>query len=127
MVEKKIQKLRLFFVALCIFQLLYIFHFRSGFKYEVIKDPFEKNSGIAYSLSPEIIEVNNILINQKAIDFNLSDKLKRDIYFYQRSIEFNYPIRMKEDSRLTFFKLSEDIPNTCELIESGKYLKLIQC
>ena len=127
MVEKKIQKLRFFFVALCIFQLLYIFHFRSGFKYEVIKDPFEKNSGIAYSLSPEIIEVNNILINQKAIDFNLSDKLKRDIYFYQRSIEFNYPIKINGKSKLIFFLNDEGIPNICKVIESGKYLKLTQC
>ena len=127
MVKVKIKKLKFFFLILCIIQLLYIFHFRSGFKYEIIKNPFNKNSGVFYALSSEIIESNNILKKHKAVDFNLSEDLRKDIYLYQRSIEFNYPIRINENSRLIFFHVDEDIPNTCAVIETGKYLKFTQC
>ena len=125
--EVKIKKLKFFFLILCIIQLFYIFHFRSGFKYEIIKNPFNESSGISYALSAEVIEANSILKKQKAINFNLSESLKKDTYLYQRTIEFNYPIRINESSKLVFFLNTEDIPNTCKVIETGKYLKLTQC
>ena len=127
MAEVKIKKLNFFFLIICIIQLFYIFHFRSGFKYEIIKNPFSENAGILYALPYEVIESNNILKKHKATDFNLSKGLKKDIYLYQRSIEFNYPIRINEASRLIFFLYDEKIPNTCKVIETGKYLKLTQC
>ena len=125
--EVKIKKLTIFFLIICIIQLFYIFHFRSGFKYEIIKNPFSENSGILYALPYEVIESNNILKKHKAIDFNLSEGFKKETYLYQRSIEFNYPIRINEASRFIFFLNDEDIPNVCKVIETGKYLKLAQC
>ena len=127
MVEVKIKKFKFFFIILCVIQLFYIFHFRSGFKYEIIKNPFNENAGISYALSSEVIEANSILKKQKLTDFNLSEGLKKDTYLYQRIIEFNYPIRINESSKLIFFLNAEDIPNTCKVIETGKYLKLTQC
>ena len=127
MVEVKIKKFKFFFLILCVVQLFYIFHFRSGFKYEIIKNPFNENAGISYALSAEVIEANSILKKQKAINFNLSESLKKNTYLYQRTIEFNYPIRINEASRLIFFSNNEDIPNTCKVIETGKYLKFTQC
>ena len=127
MAEVKIKKFKFFFVILCVIQLFYIFHFRSGFKYEIIKNPFNESSGISYALSAEVIEANSILKKQKAIDFNLSESLKKDTYLYQRIIEFNYPIRINESSKIIFFLNAEDIPNACKIIEIGKYLTLTQC
>ena len=127
MAEVKIKKFKFFFLIICIIQLFYIFHFRSGFKYEIIKKPFNETSGIFYALSPAVIESNDILKKHEAIDFNLSEGLKKDTYLYQRTIEFNYPIRINEVSQLIFFLKDEEIPNTCVLIETGKYLKLTQC
>ena len=127
MTEVKIKKLKFFFLILCVIQLFYIFHFRSEFKYEIIKNPFNESSGISYALSADVIEANSILKKQKAINFNLSESLKKDTYLYQRTIEFNYPIRINESSKLVFFLNTEDIPNTCKVIETGKYLKLTQC
>ena len=127
MAEVKIKKFKFFFVILCVIQLFYIFHFRSGFKYEIIKNPFNESSGISYALSAEVIEANSILKKQKAINFNLTESLKKNTYLYQRTIEFNYPIRINESSKLVFFLNTEDIPNTCKVIETGKYLKLTQC
>ena len=127
MVEVKIKKLKFFFIILCVIQLFYIFHFRSGFKYEIIKNPFNENAGILYALSAEVIEANSILKKHKAINFNLSESLKKNTYLYQRTIEFNYPIRLNESSKLIFFLNAEDIPNACKIIEIGKYLTLTQC
>ena len=123
----KSKKIKILFLTVCIFQLLYLFYFRSNFKYEVIRNPFKENSGISFAIGPEIIESNDLLKKHKVKYFNLSKNLKVNTYFYQRSIEFNYPIRIKENFRLTFFDHNEDIPNNCKLIESGKYLKLTEC
>ena len=103
MLNKKIHKIKVLFAIICILQLFYIFHFRSGFQYEIIENPLGENSGLFYAVSPEVIESKNILKKHKAIDFNLSTGLKEDVYFYQRSIEFNYPIRINSNSNLIFF------------------------
>ena len=122
------KKVKVLFVIICTLQILYLFHFRSGFKYEIIKNPFKQSSGISYALSPEIIESNDLLKKHQANDFNLSKSLSKiNTYFYQRSIEFNYPIRINESSKLIFFLNAEDIPNTCKVIETDKYLKLTKC
>jgi hypothetical protein len=120
-------KIKILFLIICTLQLFYLFHFRSGFKYEIITNPFNENSGISHALSAEVIESNLILKEQKATDFNLSQKLRKDTYFYQRSIEFNYPIRINNISKLIFFSLEENIPSNCREISNGKYLKLIKC
>ena len=127
MTEVKIKKFKFFFLILCVVQLFYIFHYRSGFKYEIIKNPFNENAGISYALSAAVIESNSILKKQKVIDFNLSEAFKKETYLYQRTIEFNYPIRIKESSKLIFFLNTEDIPNACKIIEIRKYLTLTQC
>ena len=122
------KKVKVLFVIICTLQLLYLFHFRSAFKYEIIKNPFKQSSGISYAVSPEIIESNDLLKKWHANDFNLSKSLSKiNTYFYQRSIEFNYPIRINKTSKFIFFPLDENIPVTCKIIETGKYLKLTRC
>ena len=103
MFTRKIKKVRILFIIICILQLFYIFQFRSGFQYEVIKNPFKKDAGIFFVVSPEIIETSNILKKQKAKDFNLSEIVKNSEYLYKKTIEFNYPIRMNENSKMIFF------------------------
>ena len=127
MASRKIKKLGILFLIICVLQLFYIFQFRSGFQYEVIKNPFKKDSGIFYAVSPIIIETNNILKKQQAIDFNLSKIFKKSAYLYQRTIEFNYPIRMNENSKMFFFLNKENIPDNCKVLESRKYTKFVLC
>ena len=121
------KKTKILFLIICTLQLFYLFNFRSGFRYEIIRDPFNENSGISYAVSPEVIESRDILKKYEAIHFNLSKKLKNDVYFYQRSLEFNYPIRINQSSKLVFFSINEDISEKCKIIETGKHLKLTQC
>ena len=127
MFNEKINITKVFLVVICILQLLYLLNLRSGFQYEIFKDPFTENSGLSYALSPEIIESKKILKNQKINHFNLSENLRKKNYFFQRAIEFNYPIRMLDESKLLLFELKEELPSNCKLIESGQYLKLAKC
>ena len=122
----KMKKIKFFFLILCLLQLFYMY-FKSGFKYEIIKNPFNKNAGISYAVSGEVIETNKVLKKQKVINFNLSEGFKNNYYLYQRTIEYNYPIRMNETSKLVLFLNTEEIANDCKIIETGKYLKLTQC
>ena len=55
------KKLYFFFLVVCVIQLFYIFQFRSGFKFEVFKDPFNQKSGIMYAVPSEVVELNKIL------------------------------------------------------------------
>ena len=121
------KKIKFFFIIICTLQLLYIFHFRSGFNSEIIKDPFGKDSGIIHSVSAEIVELSHIIKKNNIYDFNLSKNLEENTYFYQRSIEFNYPRRINKNSKFKIFKIEEKILNSCQLIEEGKYIKLVQC
>ena len=123
----KMKKLKILFIIICAFQLYYLFQHRSNFKYEIIKNPFHKDAGIVYALSPAVIESKEIIKNHKVLNFNLSENLKKDTYFYQRSIEFNYPTRINQSSKLVFFSINEDISEKCKIIETGKHLKLTQC
>ena len=56
-----VRKTKILFLIICLLQLFYLFNFRSGFRYEIIKDPFNENSGITYAVSNEVIELKNIL------------------------------------------------------------------
>ena len=96
------KKTKILFLIICTLQLFYLFNFRSGFRYEIIRNPFNENSGISYAVSSEVIESRDILKKYEATRFNLSKKLKDDVYFYQRSLEFNYPIRINQSSKLVF-------------------------
>ena len=123
----KSNKLKILFIIICVLQLFYLFHFRSSFKYEIIKNPFGINSGIDFALTPMVIESKKILKNQEILTFNVSESLRNDGYFYQRTIEFNYPIRLKRSSKSIFYLLEENMPDNCNILESGNYLKLTQC
>ena len=127
MFNTKINIIKVFLVVICLLQLLYLLNSRSGFQYEIFKNPLNENSGLYYALSPEIIESKKILKNQKVDHFNLSEQLKKKNYFFQRTIEFNYPIRMLDKSKMFLFESKEELPANCKLVESRQYLKLAEC
>ncbi len=122
-----IKKTKILFLIIFTLQIFYLFQFRSGFEYEIIKDPFNKNAGISSALSSEVIESRNILNKYEVDNFNLSKNLKENTYFYQRSIEFNYPLRIDQSSKFILFSINEDINKDCKILEAGIHLRLIKC
>jgi len=123
----KINKLKFFFIIILVIQIFYLFQFRSGFQYKVLKNPFIKDSGIIYALSPAVIESKKIIKLHKLTDFNLSKLIKKDHYLYQRTIEFNYPVKNNENSEFTLLFIEENVSSNCKLEQSEKYLKLVKC
>ena len=89
------------------------------------QNPFKKDSHINYVLPKSIIETNKILISNNIKKFNLSKKLKNDMYNYQRIIEYNYPIRFDEKSEYILITLEEN--GVCESISKGKFIELQKC
>ena len=118
---------KIFFLIICVLQFFYIYHYRSGFKNEIIKSPFDAEAGILYALPIESIELKKILKKRDLKFFNLSESFKKDKYLYQRIIEFNYPLRLDESSSLLFYMKDEKIPENCTIIETSENLKLIRC
>ena len=119
--------IKIVFVIVCVLQIFYVAHFRSGFRVEILKNPFNKNSGIEYALTSEVIETNLLLKKAKANNFNLSNEIKKNTYLYQRTIESNYPLRIFDKSKFVFFYISETNPSGCKIAVTGEHLKLLQC
>ena len=124
---RKINKIHIFFLVIFLIQIFYLFQFRSNFKYEVIKSAFQPNSGVEFAVTPEVIDSNKILKNNKVNKFNLSKFIRKDIYLYQRIIEFNYPIRINNSTNIYIYLLKEKISDNCEIIDTSTYLKLANC
>ena len=121
------KKIKFFFIIICFLQLFYIFYFRSGFQNEIIKNPFDKDAGISFALPAEAIEAKELINNQKLKNFNLSDEIKKNIYLYQRILEFNYPFRINKKSKYVFILKGEKFPTGCFNLEKGNFLILIKC
>ena len=125
MTRLKNNKLLIFFFIIGILQIFYYWNKRSNFEFEVLKNPFKKDSHINYVLPETIIETNKILISNKVEKFNLSNKLKNDMYNYQRIIEYNYPIRFDEKAEYILVSLEENY--RCKSISKGKFIELQKC
>jgi len=125
--EKKFKLLKIFFLALFFLQIFYIYQFRSGFNFEIIKNPFAKDSGIEFSLPPQVIESSKLIKKHQINNFNLSNGIKNNEAMYQRIIEFNYPIKFKKEENIYFFLKQEDFSGECEILEKGEYLYLSKC
>lgn len=127
MFELKNKKIFIFFLFICLIQLFYIFNSRSGFKFDVFKDPFSINSGVMYALPIEAIELKKIINDKNISKFNLSKKLQKNNLIYQRIIEYNYPNRFDNLSKYFISYKNETVDNKCKLDETFIYLKLSEC
>jgi len=122
----KKNRILIFFFIFGLLQIYYLYSKRSNFNFEILKNPFKKDSHINLVLEKSVIESKQIIQSYKLKKFNLSKKLKdKDSYFYQRLIEYNYPVRMDPKEEYTFFLLEEK--NTCKDIFKGKFIELKKC
>ena len=122
----KNNKLIIFFFILGIFQIYYLFDKRSNFQIEILKNPFKRDSHANLTLPDIVIEANQILKSKNIISFNLSENIKKDMYLYQRIIEFNYPIKFSENSKFFITPFEENKKN-CEKISEKKLVSLYKC
>ena len=109
---KKNNKILIFFFVFGLLQIYYLYSKRSNFDLNILLNP--------------VLETKAILQAKKLDTFNLSKNLSnKDSYFYQRIIEYNYPIRLDENSEYTFFLKNEK--SNCKEIYKGKFVDLKKC
>ena len=122
----KNNKTLIFFFLFGLLQIYYLYSKRSNFDFNVLSDPFKENSYLEKVLEKPVLETKIILQANKLKKFNLSENLSnKDSYFYQRIIEYNYPIRLDENSEYTFFLKNEN--SNCKEIHKGKFIDLKKC
>ena len=120
-------KIKCLLVFLIFLQLFYIANKRLDFKTEILKKSFLKDFGSEYVMTSDILELKKITNDLKLEKFNISKKLTENVFFFQRSIEFLYPIKIDKKSENIFFSSEEEIPNNCNILNQYKYLTLAKC
>ena len=121
------KKAKLLLLFIIILQLIYIANKKVNFSFDVFINSFQPNYGAEYILAEEILELKSITNNKEFTSFNISKKLKNNDYFYQRSVEYLYPIRLNEQFNKIFFSINEKIPNTCIIKKKYKHFVLAEC
>ena len=124
---QKNNKIKFILVFLIFLQLFYIANKRLDFKTEIFKKSFLKDFGSEYVMTKDIFELKEITKNLKLEKFNISEKLSENVFFFQRSIEFLYPIKIDKKSENIFFSSEEEIPNNCNIVNQYKHLNHVKC
>ena len=104
------KKLKILFILVCAIQHYYLLHHRSNFNYEIIKNPFHKDAGVIYALSPAVIESKEIIKNQGLLNFNLSEDLN--------SFSTEKLNSLREQQKAIFINFTADWCITCKVNES---------
>ena len=123
----KLNKIVVFFFIIGLLQIYYHFAKRSSFNFDILKNPLKKDAHINYVLEKSVIEANQIIKEVKLKKFNLSKKLNnKNEYFYQRTIEYSYPIKYDPNAEYTLF-LSKENKSNCESILKKTLIELKKC
>ena len=126
MINLKKNKILFFFFIFGLLQVFYLYNKRSNFNFEILKNPFKKDSYIDFVLEEPVIEANKIIKSENLKKFNLSKQLSdKDSYFYQRIIEYSYPLKMDSQEKYTFFMPEEE--NDCKQVFKGEFIELKKC
>ena len=120
-------KIKFLLLFIIFFQIFYIANKRLDFKTEILKNSFLKDFGSEYVMSKDILELKKITNDLKLEKFNISKKLNENVFFFQRSIEFLYPVKIDKKSENIFFSSEENIPNNCNILNQYKYLNYVKC
>ena len=123
----KKKKFKFILIIIIFIQLFYISHHKLNFKIEIIKNSLLNGFGSKYVMTEDLLELKEISKNLKLNKFNISSNLKKNTFFNQRSIEFLYPIKFDENFKKIFYKLNEEIPYNCIILDEFKYLTLVEC
>ena len=123
----KNKKFKFLLFIIIFIQLIYISNQRLSFKIEIIRNSFLKDFGLEYIMTNDLIELKKIVNDLNLGKFNISTNLQENTFFNQRSIELLYPIKFDKNFKKIFYRVDEDIPYKCKILNKFKYLMLLQC
>ena len=121
------KKVKIFLIILIFIQLFYIANKKVNFEFNTFINSFKPNFGAKYIFSEDVLELKLIIEKEKFTFFNISENLKKNTYFYQRSVEFFYPVRINLSSSKIFFSINERLPERCSIIKKYNNFLLAQC
>ena len=121
-----IKKKIVFIIALLIFlQSLLIAH-RVSFDFNILINFFKKDVAINQSVKnisavkiKEFFEINNIK------QFHIDESLENDVEFFQRIIEYSYPIKFDNSLKIIISKKIKI--DGCEFLFKHKFRKVHEC
>jgi hypothetical protein len=115
----------LYIILLVLFK--YIIN-KSFFDIKILKETFSSHELTEnFPIKNEYFESIKLIKNSNLTSYKLSDEINNDVYTKYKIITSSYPIRYETKSKFVISKIEEQIPYTCQLLESKKYLKLIKC
>jgi hypothetical protein len=121
------KKIKFVLIIIIFIQLFYISNQRLSFKIEIFKNSFLNSYGSKFVMTDDLVELKKISKDLKLKKFNISKNLQKNTFFYQRSIEFLYPIKFDKNLKKIFYALKEQIPYNCTILSKFEYLMLIKC
>ena len=119
--------IKLFLIAVIIGQFFFIANKRVSFNFEILKNSFSKDFGAERALPKEILELKKIALKQKIKKIALSEYLNNNVLFYQRTVEFLYPIKIVKENNKIFYSIDEKIPQECKILKKYNYLIWVLC
>jgi hypothetical protein len=106
-----------------IVQFFLILEKKVNFDKNIFFNSFKKSFGSEYALTKGIIELKKFLKLEKINNFEMSLYLQKNTYFYQRTVEYFFPIKISESSNTKIYDISEkNLPNCKKIIIEEFYI-----
>ena len=116
----------IFFITIIIFQITNFTINRINFNLNNIPNSFDPDYGEKEALLPELIEIKKILKKNNLKEFNLDKELILNSYYYQRTIEYFYPIKFNENSSYIISK-KKNTQSKCKKLFANNKLIFEKC
>ena len=125
------KKLFYIFFVLCLIKLYHIADRSLKFSPNLLINSFNQNVGEKISLGAtgnDVISIKNFFLSKNISAYKLSEEIIRnhEIY-YQRIIEFTYPIKMTQKASILISHKAEDIQKNCELLNFTQTFNIYEC
>ena len=116
---------------LCLIKLYDIADRSLNFSPKLLINSFKEKAGEKSSLgrmADDIIPIRNFLLNKNILEFKLSEEIiKNNEMYYQRIIEFSYPIKTRQSANILVALNVEDAQENCELLYLTQNFNIYEC
>ena len=124
---------KLFYIlfVLCLIKLYHIADRSLKFSPNLLINSFNQNVGEKISLGTtgnDVISIKNFFLSKNILAYKLSEEiLKNHEIYYQRIIEFSYPIKMTQKAPILVSHKAEDTQKNCKLLHFTKTFNIYEC
>ena len=127
------KKLFYLILLLCFFKLFHVAYKSVQFSPNILFNSFKRNIAEKSSLgfaSNDVIPLRNFFLDRNISEFTLSKKIieeKDNNISYMSIIEFNYPIKLSENSPIFIAYKNEKVKKNCNLIFITENYNIYEC